>query len=182
MTGNADKNCAGDTRNGDPCSSVMGLTNAGADGGGGENFGDGFAGSMEGVGGDSGNEVDVLLGRDGTHAVAPHHNRPQRPRRHHDEKEVKIGGKAVSTTRSFYDPSEIARRSRRLWNAYGGDGDDGRSGSVSPRRADTIRFTKVGSVNTHIRFRVLGQPLPGSTTFLTRFSGMNPRIETRLLL
>lgn len=144
----ADDNFVEDGGNGNPGSSVLlTLSRAGNNVGGGDDFGDGFAGSMERVGTDSdaGTQVGVLSGRHGRHAVSPHNTRQERPRRHHDGKEGEgIARTAVSTARSFYDRSEIALRSRRLCIAYGGGEDgDGGEGSVSPRLADTIRPTKV---------------------------------------
>ncbi len=51
---------------------------------------------------------------------------------------------AVSGTRNFYHPSEIALRSRRLFDVYGrGDDGDGEGGSLSLGRTGAIRRTKV---------------------------------------
>jgi len=69
-------------------------------------------------------------------------DRQQRPQQQRHE-----GGSscaAVSGTRNFYDPYEIALRSRRLFDAYGRDDvGDGRGGSLTPGHTGAVRCTKV---------------------------------------
>lgn len=141
-TNGADENLAGDGANGNPGSSVAGLYRGVANGGGGDAFREGLAGSMEAVDAESGTQVDVFSEHDGKHSTTTSDNaRPQRPRHGTGEQAL---GKAVPTSRSFYDASEIALRSRRLFNAYGGGGHgDGGRGSVSPRGVDIVRHSKV---------------------------------------
>lgn len=141
-TNGADKQLPPDARNGNHGSSRADVNGGG--GGGGEDLREGFAGSIGGVGVDPGNQADALRGQDERHVAESHDNRLQRPRRDQHGREGKVLGKVVSTARSFYDPSEIALRSRRVCSAYGGDRDrDGGWGSFSPRRADIVRHAKV---------------------------------------
>lgn len=146
-TNGADRKLSADARNGNPGRSLMSPSGADANrgGGGDHDFRGGFAVSAGGMGVNSGRQPNALSGQDERHAAGSHDDRLKRPQRHHHGcKEGKALGKAVSTARNFYTPSEIALRSRRLCSAYGGRGDgDGGWGSVSPRRADIARHTKV---------------------------------------
>lgn len=147
-TNDALDSVVGECGNGNSGGSVMTLSsvdaNGGGRGGGGDKFEDGLAGSMESVPADSGSQLGALGEQHARHPAAPHSSRQQRPRLHHDGRQEKVLDRAVATARSFYHPSEIALRSRRLCHTYGGRGDgDDKWGSVLPRRADTVRRTKV---------------------------------------
>lgn len=135
------------SKEGDDGGDVGGGSGVSSSGGVSGSGGDGFGSSTEGV-----EEVDpedraiAFPGQRKRYtASAPPNNRQQPPRQPcRGGEEAMVFSNADSSGRNFYDPCEIAFRSRRLFEAYSGNesGGGGRS-NLSPRRVESTRPPKV---------------------------------------
>lgn len=135
-----------DDDDGNPGSSVsFGMSKAGDNGSGGGGGGGEFGLTTE----DAEEEYranSFPVRRERHTASAPHNKKQQPPQQHRrGGRGSAVSSGAVSSGRSFYDPCEIAFRSRRLFDAYSGsESGEGGGDNESPRRVDNnTRSTKV---------------------------------------
>lgn len=142
-----------------------GNTDGGSGGGGGGGNGDRigpddvFDSSNERVGADEASAMNAWRDERDRHIQTWHENKQRRQQQpeHHRARKDNTG----VTRWNFYDRSNIAFRSRRLFAAYRGTGiGDAGGGAVSPRRAGNARSAKVTRFDIFARFSEVNMSTP----------------------